>query len=65
MFERIKRLYDSCRLDMSGLLNAVNKELITEDQFFAICGRMYDEVTGNKAGEGKNSEDKEVASDGE
>lgn len=55
MLERIKRLYNEGRINLNGLLAAVSKKLITEDQFFSISGRMYDEVTGNKAGEGKNS----------
>lgn len=62
MFERLKRLYENERLDNTGLINAVNKGLITEDQFFDICGVFFDEATGNKAGEGSKAP-KEVKPD--
>lgn len=62
MFDRLKRLYENDRLDVAGLINAVNKKLISEDQFFEICGTFFDEATGNKAGEG-NKAPKEVTPD--
>jgi len=43
MFERIKRLYDNNELSKNGLKNAVDNELITEEQYKIICGEPYDE----------------------
>lgn len=63
MFERISRLYKLGRLNRDSLINAVKKGLITENQFFSICGVFYDEATGNKAGEGENTP-KEVNNNG-
>lgn len=42
MFERIKRLYDEGKLSINGLKNAVEKELITAEQYKLICGEKYD-----------------------
>lgn len=64
MFLRIKRLYDEGRLDINGLLAAVRKKLINEDQFYMICGMFVNEATGNKAGEGENAPIKEVPENG-
>lgn len=63
MYERIRRLYEAGRLEMNGLINAKKKRLIDDEQFFAICGRFFDDVTGNKAGEGDNAP-KEVSGNG-
>lgn len=42
MFERIKRLYDTGRIGLPELITAVEKKLITAEQFEEICGRDYE-----------------------
>lgn len=46
MFKRIKHLYDMGRLDMKGMINAVDKGMITKQQFYEITGTYYDVATG-------------------
>lgn len=46
MFDRIKRLYENGKLDMKGMINAVAKGMITENQFFLITGIQYKEAAG-------------------
>lgn len=41
MFDRLKKLYESNRLSIDGLRNAVSKGLITEKQFAQICGQPF------------------------
>lgn len=64
MFLRIKRLYEAGRLDIKGLIASVRKKLITEEQFYLICGVFFEEATGNKAGEGVNAPNREVTENG-
>lgn len=44
MFEVLKRLFDEGTLSEKGLKNAVEKKLITPDQFLAISGKSYDGI---------------------
>ena len=41
MFNRLKRLYEAGQLTIEGLMNAVNKGWITEDQYKEITGEDY------------------------
>jgi hypothetical protein len=41
MFETLKRLYDSQRLNQDGLKNAVAKEWITPEQYYDITKESY------------------------
>lgn len=38
MYERLKRLYDAKRLGVEGILNAVDKGWLTEDEAREIIG---------------------------
>jgi uncharacterized XkdX family phage protein len=42
MFERIKRLFEAKEITIDGLKKAVEKGLITEDQFTVISGQDYE-----------------------
>ncbi|MBR3262808.1 MAG: XkdX family protein [Lachnospiraceae bacterium] len=43
MYERLKRLYSEGVLSIQGLRNAVEKKLITEEQFTEITGQPFKE----------------------
>lgn len=38
MFDRLKRLYDDGRINRAGLMSAVAKGWLTEDEFLEIVG---------------------------
>ena len=42
MFDRLKRLYDSGRMTKAMLKNAVEKNLLTADEYAQIAGEEYD-----------------------
>ena len=44
MYERLKRLYKSGKLDKGGLANAVIKAWITAKQYKEITGEPYEEA---------------------
>ena len=42
MFDRLKRLFDSGKLTKDGLKSAVEKGLITAEEFTKIAGEKYE-----------------------
>lgn len=42
MFDRLKRLYESGKLSKDGLKTAVEKGLITSDEYAKIVGEQYE-----------------------
>lgn len=48
MFERLKQLYIDGRIDIDGLLKAVEKGWITEAQFYAITGEQIPVINRKK-----------------
>ena len=51
MYERLKRLYEEGRVDKAGLVNAVDKGLITKEQYTSITGESYEVTTHTRPGE--------------
>ena len=48
MFQRIQRLYNEGRLNLDGVINAADKKLITEDEFFTITNITYEKAKEQK-----------------
>lgn len=42
MVDRLKRLFDDKRITIDGLKKAVEKKLITPDEFTVITGEKYE-----------------------
>lgn len=42
MYERVKKLYEKGKIGNDGLVNAVHRGWITEDQFFILSGIPYE-----------------------
>lgn len=51
MYERLRRLYEAGRIDKAALVVAVDKGLITKEQYANITGESYEVTTHTRPGE--------------
>ena len=54
MFDRISRLFHEGRIDKNGLANAVEKKLITAEEFESICNLSYTAYLADVARKNEN-----------